>query len=63
MTIDVLARTIRDGKPVVSLQIVDDRWPELNCEGVSFTDCTYTCGPTATSGSGGMNPDAFGIAR
>lgn len=41
MHIDALAKTIRDRKPVLSLQMTDDRWPELDCDGASFTDCVF----------------------
>jgi fluoroquinolone resistance protein len=41
MTIDALVRAISDRNPVKSLRIADDRWPELGCEGASFTDCVF----------------------
>jgi fluoroquinolone resistance protein len=41
MNIEALAKTIRDRKPVLALQMADDRWPELDCDGASFTDCVF----------------------
>jgi fluoroquinolone resistance protein len=41
MNMDALAKTIRDGKPVLALQMADDRWPELDCDGASFNDCVF----------------------
>jgi fluoroquinolone resistance protein len=41
MTIDALAQQIGAGKPVSSLRISDDRWPELDGQGASFADCVF----------------------
>ena len=41
MNIDALTREIGAGKPVRSLQMADDRWPELDCAGASFADCAF----------------------
>jgi fluoroquinolone resistance protein len=41
MNIDALTREISSGKPVKSLRMVDDRWPELDCQGASFADCLF----------------------
>ena len=41
MDIDALARGIRTGEPVQALRMADDRWPELDCQGASFVDCTF----------------------
>jgi fluoroquinolone resistance protein len=41
MDIDALARDIGAGEPVQELRIVDDRWPELDCQRASFVDCTF----------------------
>ena len=41
MNIDALAQQIAAGKPVQSLRMADDRWPELDCQGASFTDCVF----------------------
>jgi fluoroquinolone resistance protein len=41
MNIDALAQQISAGRPVSSLRISGDRWPELDCQGVSFADCVF----------------------
>jgi fluoroquinolone resistance protein len=41
MTIDALAQQIGAGKPVSSLRISDDRWPELDGQRASFADCVF----------------------
>ena len=41
MTFDALVRMLSDRKPVKSLRLADDRWPELDCEGASFADCVF----------------------
>ena len=41
MDIDELARRIAAGKPIASLNVRDDRWPEVDCDGAVFTDCVF----------------------
>jgi len=41
MNIDTLAREIAAGKPVRSLHLTGDHWPELDCQGASFLDCVF----------------------
>ena len=41
MNIDALAQRIAAAEPIRSLQISDDRWPELDCEGAAFIDCAF----------------------
>ena len=41
MDIDELPRRIAAGKPIVSLNVRDDRWPEVDCDGAVFTDCVF----------------------
>src|SRR5215475_15221084 len=41
MNIDALAREISAGKPVRSLQMSDDHWPEMDCVGISFADSVF----------------------
>jgi fluoroquinolone resistance protein len=41
MNIDALAREISAGKLVRSLQMADDCWPDLDCQGASFADCVF----------------------
>jgi fluoroquinolone resistance protein len=40
-TIDTLARQIAAAEPVQALRLSDDHWPELDCAGARFTDCTF----------------------
>jgi fluoroquinolone resistance protein len=41
MNIDALAQKISAGKPVRSLRMADDHWPDLDCQGASFNDCVF----------------------
>ena len=41
MDIDELPRRIAAGKPIASLNVRDDRWPEVDCDGAVFTDCVF----------------------
>ena len=41
MNINALAREISAGKSVRSLRMVDDHWPDLDCQGASFVDCVF----------------------
>jgi fluoroquinolone resistance protein len=36
-----LAHRIAAAEPVRALQMADDRWPELDCEGAAFIDCVF----------------------
>ena len=41
MDIDELPRRIAAGKPIASLNVRDDSWPEVDCDGAAFTDCVF----------------------
>ena len=41
MNIDELARRIATAKPITSLNVRDDSWPEVDCDGAVFTDCVF----------------------
>src|SRR3954454_9612328 len=41
MDIDELARRIATAKPITSLNVRDDSWPEVDCDGAVFTDCVF----------------------
>ena len=41
MDIDELARRIATAKPITSLNVRDDHWPEVDCDGAVFTDCVF----------------------
>ena len=41
MTIDGLAQEVAAGRPVRSLRMADDHWPELDGQGASFEDCLF----------------------
>jgi fluoroquinolone resistance protein len=41
MDIDELTRRIAAAKPITSLNVRDDSWPEVDCDGAVFTDCVF----------------------
>ena len=56
MDIDELPPRIAAGKPIASLNVRDDSWPEVDCDGAVFTDCVFEAvqfsyPPSSTRGS------------
>src|SRR5215207_5411454 len=41
MDIDELVHRIAASKPIASLNVRDDSWPEVDCDGAVFTDCVF----------------------
>ena len=41
MDIDELPRRIAAGKPIVSLNVRDDRWPEVDSDGAVLPICVF----------------------
>jgi len=63
MDIDELARRIATAKPITSLNVRDDSWPEVDCDGAVFTDCVFEAVQTRGSPIAGSSHAASRMRR